>query len=714
MRFLAALFLAIGLLLGHSFSSWTRVAAQSTTGKLAFTFGGSGNSTTEIFTINADGTAQTRLTDNGLDDRAPAWSPDGRKLAFESNRNNGTYNVFVMNADGSNAAPLTNDPYPIGNSDPAWSPDGSKIAFVSSRGGPGKIEIWVMNADGSNPTRLTVSEPYNTGTINPVYSTAWEPAWSPDGTKIAFSSRRNGDFNLDIYVMNADGSNQVRLTDHPAQEREPSWSPDGSKITFTSQRDGNHEVYMMNADGTNQRNLTNFSGGNDYQSVWSPFGDKIAFARLTAQFRSVSELYVMNVDGSNQVKITNNPLSESWMPAWQPSSNTPTPTPTPVPIQATVQFGGSIDNYSFNEGTDRVTITITRTGDTSNRVTVDYASVDDPAAVRCDDTVNNQGAAYARCDYATTVGTLTFAPHETQQTFTISLIDDAYLEGKETLQLRLSNPQGGTLGTQSTVTLTIIDNDTTVGAINPILTIPFFVRMQYLDFLSREPEADGFNAWTGVLHRCSDVNNNPNCDRLAVSSSFFRAQEFQLKGYYVYLFYKVALNRRPLYAEIIPDMSAVTGMVPLEVYQKKAAFAAAWLNRREVSDVLGGLSNTAFVETLLARYHTTSITTIDPADPDGTQTVMLSKSELINRLEAQALTRAQVLRAVVQSQEVDRAEYNGAFVAMQYYGYLRRTPDDEGYQAWLRYLNVNPTEFRTMVSGFMNSNEYRLRFGATQ
>jgi hypothetical protein len=159
-------------------------------------------------------------------------------------------------------------------------------------------------------------------------------------------------------------------------------------------------------------------------------------------------------------------------------------------------------------------------------------------------------------------------------------------------------------------------------------------------------------------------------------------------------------------------MRAVTGATGAEVLAKKAAFTDAWTERPEfVALYPNTISDAQFVQALLARYQVTAITTPDPADPDGAQLVTLTQSDLAARLAAGTLTRAQVLRAVVQSREVDAREYNGAFVAMQYFGYLRRTPEASGYQAWLNYLNAHPDDSRTMVNGFMNSPEYRLRFG---
>jgi hypothetical protein len=374
---------------------------------------------------------------------------------------------------------------------------------------------------------------------------------------------------------------------------------------------------------------------------------------------------------------------------------------------ASIQFAAT--TFSAGEDAGQATVTVTRTGDLSGPASVEFSTTDDPAAVPCS-TAN--GSAYARCDYATTIDTLRFAPGESQKTVLVPLIDDAYIEGAETAQVKLLKPAGALLGVQATATLTVNDNNDAGGAPNPIYVTPFFVRMQYLDFLSREPETG--EPWSGVLNRCSDVNNNPACDRLIVSQSFFASPEFRLKGFYALNFYRVAFNRRPAYEEIIPDMRSVTGATPEEVYQKRAAFAVSFTSRSEFKGLYDALSDTTFVNNLLDRHELQSITTPDPANPEGGTKVVLTRVDLINRLSISnllSLTRAQVLRAVVESDEVGAAEYNRSFVAMQYYGYLRRTPEEDGYQAWLRVINQDPNNIRVMVNGFMNSTEYKLRFG---
>ncbi len=238
----------------------------------------------------------------------------------------------------------------------------------------------------------------------------------------------------------------------------------------------------------------------------------------------------------------------------------------------------------------------------------------------------------------------------------------------------------------------------------------FFVQQQYIDFLSRFPEQQGFNTWLGVLNSCSGDAACLQSKRIQVSESFFRSQEFQLKGYYAFRFYKAALGRLPSYDEIIADMRAVTDSTTAGVQQKKAAFAASFASRGEFQTAYGSLSNAAYVSALLGRYGLTSITTTDPQNPDTGSPVTLSATDLTNALNAGTLTRTQVLRAFVDSSQVQQTEFNSGFVAMQYFGYLRRSPETQGYSAWLAYLNAHPGDYDTMVHGFMDSVEYRNRF----
>ena len=172
--------------------------------------------TSAIYTVRSDGMGAVRVTDGLARDTDPAWSPDGTRIAYTSERD-GRRAIYVVNEDGSDVKRLT--PPTWDSFHAAWSPDGTRIAFVSVR--DGNPDVYVMNADGSGELRLT---------NNPTIET--DPAWSPDGARIAFSSDRGG--NYDIYVMSADGSGVTRVNNNPTVDRYPAWSPDGSRLAFSS------------------------------------------------------------------------------------------------------------------------------------------------------------------------------------------------------------------------------------------------------------------------------------------------------------------------------------------------------------------------------------------------------------------------------------------------------------------------------------------------
>ena len=358
-----------------------------------------------------------------------------------------------------------------------------------------------------------------------------------------------------------------------------------------------------------------------------------------------------------------------------------------VQTMKTIQF--SAVTYNVNEGSGAVTIGITRAGDLSASSTIDYRSSDTAGLNNCN-LVN--GVASARCDYIIAVGTVRFAAGEILKNISIPIIDDSYADGTESFNLTLSNPSGATLGSPTVATITITDNDATNGA-NPIDGTAFFVRQQYLDFLNREPDPGGYAGWQAVINGCAPGDTT--CDRIHVSSSFFRSPEFQDRGYFIYRFYPVSFGRKPEYVEFVPDLAKVSGFLSdAELEAAKLAFIAEFMSRPAFMAKFNGLTNTQYVDTLLS---TAGITHI-------------ARDFWIAALGNGTRTRAQVLREIAESAEVYNKYYNQAFVVMQYFGYLRRDPDSL-YVNWIAVLDNNPSDFRGMVNGFMNSLEYRFRFG---
>jgi hypothetical protein len=336
-------------------------------------------------------------------------------------------------------------------------------------------------------------------------------------------------------------------------------------------------------------------------------------------------------------------------------------------------------------------------GDTSRPATVFYSTSDSAGLQSC--TVSNFKAS-ERCDYGTTVGTLQFAVGETTKLIVIPIVDDAIQDGDEVFTIALSSPTGALLGNPSTASITIFGNDATPATQNPLDGVTFFVTQQYIDFLGRLPDPIGLANWTDTLGNCPNRGfgefDNPTCDRVHVSAGFFLSEEFQGRGYFAYKFYEVGLDRRPTYAEFVPDMARVGGaQSPQSEVISKAAYTDAFVQRPEFKNRYDSLSNSAYVNALEINAEVT----------------LPNKAALVAALDANQKTRAQVLREIVELQSVSDKFFIRSFVAMQYFGYLRRDPDTIGYNNWVNTLTADPSNFRHMIFGFLFSDEYLKRFG---
>lgn len=356
-------------------------------------------------------------------------------------------------------------------------------------------------------------------------------------------------------------------------------------------------------------------------------------------------------------------------------------------VAGTVQL--TFSSYAIGEGGGALSVGVTRTGDVTLPASVGFATSDTAGLNNCS-FIN--GVASARCDYITAVGTARFAAGEISRTISIPIVDDAYAEGNETFTITLSNAIGATLSAPNTATITIQDNEATNGP-NPIDGTAFFVRQQYLDFLGREPDPAGYAAWQALINGCAPGDTT--CDRIHVSSGFFRSPEFQDRGYFIYRFYPVAFGRKPVYSEFIPDFAKVSGFLSdAELEAAKVAFVAEFMTRPEFTTKYNGTTDTQYVDLLGS---TAGVT-------------VTARDFYIAALGNGTRTRAQVLREISESTVVYNKFYNEAFVVMQYFGYLRREPD-AAYLQWITHLN-STNDFRSMINGFMNSLEYRARFGA--
>ncbi|OLE51635.1 MAG: hypothetical protein AUG51_22030 [Acidobacteria bacterium 13_1_20CM_3_53_8] len=347
--------------------------------------------------------------------------------------------------------------------------------------------------------------------------------------------------------------------------------------------------------------------------------------------------------------------------------------------------------YTASESAGNARMTVVRSGDTSGPATVLYTTSD--------------GSAQQRADYTVNAGLLNFSPGETSKSFNVLITDDAFPEGDETVALALSNPVGTSLGAQSTATLTITDNDTSTATSNPIDDARLFVQQHYLDFLNRVPDDGGLSYWTGQITQCGTDQNCINSRRVGVSAAYFIELEFQETGSYVYRLYKASYGQRPGYAKFMPDRSRVVGGANLE--SGKQDFAETFVQRPEFTAKYPlKLSAGEFVDAL-----------ISAVQQDSGLSLQGKRNELVVEYIVgtnQTNSRALVLRKLIEYPEFASAEYNRAFVLMQYFGYLRRDADAGGYQFWLDVLNNrvpnDASGYRSMVCAFITSAEYQQRF----
>jgi hypothetical protein len=374
---------------------------------------------------------------------------------------------------------------------------------------------------------------------------------------------------------------------------------------------------------------------------------------------------------------------------------------------STVQFETS--TASVGEGAGFAEIFVTRAGATGP-TSVQYATSTSAQ-------LGAGSAASERDDYTTTLGTLSFAAGETRKSFRVLITDDARTEGGETLRLALNYPTNGVvLDTRHTMRLTITDNDAAAGP-NPIDTTDFFVRQHYADFLSRVPDETGRLFWTSDIDVCGADAACREVKRINVSAAFFLSIEFQDTGYFAYRAYKAAFPAGasrprgfPLYRELWRDAQQIGRDVVVgqfgweaQLAANKEAYTAEFVTRPEfLLRYPASQTPAQFVDALNA----TAGGPLSQAERDQAVADLTAAGNT-------AAGRAAVLARVVEDSDFKTAELNRAFVLMEYFGYLRRDPDENGYNFWLAKLNEFNGNYiaAEMVKAFISSAEYRQRFG---
>ena len=630
-------------------------------GKLDVASANSSEPNISVFIGNGDGTLKNRVTypaaSNPNTLRTADFNLDG-KIDLVTLGSPNKISVFLGNGNGTFQAALT-----------PTAPNAGFSILPGDLNGDGKPDLVTLDFSGS----ILVLLGHGDGTFE-------NPVSYPAATEIVKATLGdfNGDGKLDVAVATrfpnalrvllgrGDGTFQSAITTSILVEP-------GDLIAHDFDGDGRVDLAVAGASGG-----LSFSSGNG-DGTFAPAviyqSGSYSGSLVAGDFNNDGKLDIAEVSqGNDQVNILLNSTANR-TPAIQLSSS----------------------SYSVSEGSPRVDITVNRSGDTTSSASVNFATNDAAGLTNCN--VFN-GIASPRCDYSNTIGTATWAAGDaTSKSFSIAIVDDSYAEGTETFTISLNSPSGATLGAQSTATVTITDNEATNGP-NPIDSTNFFVRQQYLDFLGREPDPFGFAGWTSTINNCAPGDTN--CDRIHVSQLFFQSQEFQERGYFVYRFYPVAFGRKPDYGEFVPDLASVSGFLDAnQLEAAKVAFINAFMARAAFVSAYSfpntPTGNQQYVDALL---NTAGVTLLpSPA----------TRQALINGLNGSTLTRAQVLRQIVESTEVSNKYNHQAYAVMEYFGYLRRQPDGF-YLQWIAVLDAT-NDPRGMVTGFVTSLEYRNRFG---
>ena len=643
-------------------------------------------------------------------------TPSNRQIATVSNYGgNGNLIVTVTSANPANGVTISN----LVNS------DGHITADIVASCGASTATFTLQGSDGSS----TVSDTLNiTVTANTVPAVTYQnqtvdlnesltinPATGPsdNGAVSSIVKQSNGTYTGSISVNNTTGvisiSNAAPAGTHTITIRATDNCGATTDASFTLTVGKADQVITFDA-------LANRELGDPDFAVSATATSNLAVAFAASGQCTVSGNTV-HITGTGLCTITASQAGDrNFNPAPDVSQSFTIANSTLITL--------SQSNYNANESTGFVTITVNRTGDLSVPVSVEYATDDTGSSDVC--STFNTGLASLRCDFGLTLGTLVFAPSETQKTFIIPITQDSYTEGPEifTVNLFKLNGIGASFGTPSSATVTIADG-TTILPPNANDDTDAFVRQQYRDFLNREADPAGLAFWTGEINNCTPKPQCIELKRINASAAFFLSIEFQTTGNLVRNLYVVALDR-----------PATNNMPAFEEFERDTQFMQRGLivdpNNNAWETVLNN-NRDALMRDFVTRaefiglYPTNDMPTqyvdklylhagITPtADERGA-----AIAEFGNATTAtDAGARGRALSDVTQNTTLQQREINRSFVQMQYFGYLRRNPNDApdgnfaGFDFWLTKLNAAGGNFITseMVKAFLLSGEYRQRFG---
>jgi hypothetical protein len=591
---------------------------------------------------------------------------------------------------------------------------GPKFIVTKDFNGDGKTDLAIVNSSGAN-SKGNVAIFLNDGNAN---FTAAGPFAVGSGANSLSVGDFNGDSKFDLAIVNQGEDNvAILLGDGTGNFSAAASVPTLGKgpeavVNADFNGDGYADLAVSNAD---LGSVVVFSG--DGSGKFSPVANYLA-GRPSFDVNGES-MAVLDINNDGQPDLISvNELARVAVAYVNSCSASPS-----ARFEFSSFFFGGLEN-DIASGTGAAIPVVVRTGDlTSGPASVSYATSDQAGTADCS---VREFHASSRCDYLTTVGTLHFSANEISRSLSIPITDDSYADDGESFNFTLSNPQGAVLGNQKIAVILISDNESFDGP-NPIANAKFFVRQHYVDFFSREPDASGLAFWTNQITECQQTGAT--CDaevrRSNVSAAFFLSIEFQQTGYLVYRMYKAGYGDIPgapvpvRLSEFLPDTQQIGSGVVVgqtgweqQLDNNKASFALDFVSRARFTTAYPTtLTPAQFVNALFANAGVTPSTT----DRDAAINEFGGSGDT-----ADTAARGRALRRVAENSTLAQQETNKAFVLMQYFGYLRRNPNDApdadfgGYNYWLGKLNQFNGNFvnAEMVKAFILSDEYRHRFGA--